>query len=94
MTPVIFYDFPPMNDERKLYRKMIDYLEWSQQYEREAKKILNVIEKKNQMLKGATKEERKTLSEQIISYRMIYYDLMKSAGTLLERARAEDSHAA
>lgn len=83
-----------MNDERKLYRKMIDYLEWSRQYDREAKKILNVIERKKKLLKGASKDETKTLNEQIISYRMIYYDLMRCADTLRERARKEDVHAA
>ena len=83
-----------MNDERNLYRKMIDYLEWSQQYDREAKKILNVIERKKKRLRGASKDEQKTLNEQIIGYRMIYYDLTRYAETLRERARAEDVHAA
>ena len=74
--------------------EMIDYLEWSQQYDREAKKILNVIERKKKSLKGASKDETKSLNEQIISYRMIYYDLMRCADTLRERAHKEDVHAA
>lgn len=74
--------------------KMINYLEWSQQYDRDAQKILNVIERKKKMLKGASKDEQKTLNEQIISYRMIYYDLTRCADTLRERARAEGSDAA
>ena len=73
---------------------MIDYLEWSQQYEREAEKILNVIEQKKKLLRDASADTRKSLNEQIISYRMIYYDLMRSSRILCERARKESANAA
>lgn len=73
---------------------MIDYLEWSQQYEREAEKILNVIEQKKKLLRDASADTRKSLNEQIISYRMIYYDLMRSSRILCERAHKESSNAA
>ena len=72
---------------------MIDYREWSREYYEEAQKILNVIKRKQEQLKAATKDEQKTLNEQIIGYRMIYYDLLKSAETLSERARSGDPHA-
>ena len=73
---------------------MIDYAQWSDQYYCEAKKILEEIERKKQNLKTATKDERKAISEEIIQYRYIYYDLIKSAQTLAARAEALDAHAA
>lgn len=68
---------------------MIDYSEWSKQYYTDAAKIMEVIEEKKKLLKNATKDEQKTLNEQIISYRCIYYDLIRSADTLAQRAASE-----
>ena len=69
--------------------KMIDYIEWSKQYHNDAKKILEVIERKKELLKGATKDERKTINEQIITYRCIYYDLLRAGDLLAQRAKSE-----
>ncbi len=73
---------------------MIDYALWAQQYLDDAQKILSVIERKKKKLKHASKDERKTISDELMSYRYIYYDLLKSAEILSERAKEEQHHAA
>ena len=66
----------------------MDYLEWSEEYEKNAQRILSVIERKRQRMKelGLTADERKQLNDDIIAYRKIYYDLRDVAITLRERA--------
>ena len=69
----------------------MDYLEWSQEYEKNAQRILSVIERKNQRIKehGLTADQRKQLSDDIAAYRKIYYDLRDVARTLRDRAGAD-----
>ena len=72
----------------------MDYLEWSEEYEKNAQRILSVIERKKQRMKenGLTADQRKQLNDDILAYRKIYYDLRVVAITL--RERAGDSHEA
>lgn len=64
----------------------MDYIKWSQEYLEQAKKLLQVIEKKKQKLKYATSDEKQTLNSDIIRLRNIYYECMLTAKHLSERA--------
>ncbi|MBQ6337268.1 MAG: hypothetical protein IJI50_08570 [Ruminococcus sp.] len=73
----------------------MDYLVWADEYLEEARRILDVIEKKKTKLKegSLSRDDRKTLNDTIISYRVIYRELLGTAQRLRERA-GEQSHAA
>lgn len=64
----------------------MDYALWSEEYYRQAKAIMAVIEKKKAALSGATADERKQINTDIINYRFIYYDLIHTADHLFHRA--------
>jgi len=66
----------------------MNYLEWAEEYEKNAQRVMSVIERKKQRMKehGLTADERKQLNDDIIAYRKIYYDLRDVAVTLKERA--------
>ncbi len=68
----------------------MDYIKWSQEYIDEAVKLLKVIEHKKSMMKSATRDERKTLSADIIKLRNIYYECMLTAKHLNMRAGEYD----
>lgn len=67
----------------------MNYLEWSENYRKDAEKILRVIEKKKALLKDASQDEKTTLSRDILRYRKIYYDLMQTACLLRDRAKPQ-----
>ena len=62
---------------------------------RDARRILTVIEKKKGVLndRSLTADERKAINDSILSYRVIYRELLKTAEHLRQRAE-EQSHAA
>ena len=68
----------------------MNYLEWSEEYEKNAQRIMSVIERKKQRMKqsGLTADQRKQLNDDIVAYRRIYYELRDVAVTLRERAGA------
>ncbi len=72
----------------------MNYLEWAEEYYENARRIFGVIEKRKAMLKNASKDERKQLQEDILKYRSIYYDLMRTAEHLAQRAEKESEDAA
>ena len=64
----------------------MDYITWSDEYLTQAETIANLIEKKKQMLKSSTAEQRKSINRDIIELRNIYYDCMQIYDVLRRRA--------
>ncbi len=73
----------------------MNYLEWAEEYRRDALRVHSVIEKKKALLneRNLTADRRKQIGDAIISYRMIYRELLKTAEILQYRAQERD-HAA
>ena len=73
----------------------MNYLEWAQEYRENASRVQAVIEKKKARLndRNLTADMRKQISDAIISYRVIYRELLKTAELLSSRAQ-EHSDAA
>lgn len=71
----------------------MDYLEWSAEYEKNAQRVLSVIERKKQRLneKCLTADERKQLNDDIVSYRKIYYELRDIAIALRDRGERHEA---
>lgn len=72
----------------------MDYCEWAAAYQKDACRILNVIEKKKTLLndKKLNADMRKSIGDAIIEYRRIYYELLKTAEHL--RLRGGSFHEA
>lgn len=65
----------------------MNYVEWADEYFRNALSVRNVMEKKKGLLKGRmSADERKKLSDEIKAYRVIYHELTAIGDTLLDRA--------
>lgn len=72
----------------------MNYGEWAEAYHQDACRVLSVIEKKKALLndKKLNADTRKSIGDEIIEYRRIYRELLKTAEHL--RARGGMSHAA
>ncbi len=68
----------------------MDYFEWAGEYAENALRVRQVIEKKKRLLndRGLSSDARKALTECIISYRVIYRELLHTAETLRKRGEA------
>lgn len=64
----------------------MDYLEWSQEYILEARKVLKAIEHKKKKLSTASLDEQHEINAEIICLRNIYYECMLTAKHLSQRA--------
>lgn len=67
----------------------MNYLEWAEEYYENARRVLEVIEKKKKNLynKRITADMRKSLCDAIKAYRRIYYELRDIGDTLSARGR-------
>lgn len=68
----------------------MNYCEWADEYLLDARRVLNVIEKKKALLndKKLKSDERKSLNDTISAYRKIYRELLGTAKHL--RCRGEN----
>ena len=64
----------------------MDYFKMSQEYFRDAEKIMKTLRKYESRLRGCKKENLEKLNSIIASYRYIYYDLYNTAKLLRNRA--------
>lgn len=65
----------------------MDYVEWANQYYKDALKIKSVVSKYKEQLKTAkTVTEMHHLESKIISYKLIYRDLRNTGDLLMQRA--------
>ena len=67
----------------------MDYLEWADEYFRNADRVQSVIERKKQQLKDQkplTADQRKRLMDDIGQYRRICNELREIGNTLISRA--------
>ena len=66
----------------------MNYVEWAEEYDRSALRILQVIDKKKLRLNDdkLSAESRKKLVDEIAQYRRIYYELVDVGDTLRLRA--------
>ena len=68
----------------------MDYIEWAEQYETNAAKIHDAIErKKDQKRKRLTADQRQRLNAEITELQHIYRDMLSIARTLRERGMNE-----
>ena len=66
----------------------MDYIKWAEQYETNAAKIHDVIErKKDQKRKRLTADQRQRLNAEITELQHIYRDMLSIARTLRERSK-------
>lgn len=65
----------------------MNYCEWAEAYQKDACRVLSVIEKKKTLLndKKLNADVHKSISDAIIEYRRIYHELLKTAEVLRER---------
>lgn len=68
----------------------MDYIKWSQEYLDEANKIQRIIANKKRELRGASSDERQTISSDIAKLRTMYYECRLTAEHLIQRAGALD----
>lgn len=71
----------------------MDYLQWSQEYYEEAKKIQRNIERLKEKLRSSPLHERRTLEDNIQRLRAIYYECVHTAGYLMSIAKERQSAA-
>ena len=67
----------------------MNYLEWAREYDQNALRVREVIEKKKERLKdkrSLTADQRKQLTDDLKHYRRIYGELTKIGDTLRSRA--------
>ena len=68
----------------------MDYINWAEQYETNAAKIHDAIErKKDQKRKRLTADQRQRLNAEITELQHIYRDMLSIARTLRERGMNE-----
>ena len=65
----------------------MNYYAWSAEYDAQAEKIREVIERKKKLLKNASKDEYKTISGELIAYRCILRELVETSAHLYQRAQ-------
>ena len=65
----------------------MNYCEWADEYLQDARRVLNVSEKKKALLNGKKlkSDERKSLNDTINAYRAIYRELLRTAEHLRRR---------
>lgn len=66
----------------------MNYFEWAEEYLADARRILNVIEKKKALLndKKLSADSRKSVNDSIVEYRRIYREMLATAEHLRKRA--------
>ena len=65
----------------------MDYMKWAEQYETDAAKIHDAIERKKDLKrKRVTADQRKQLNGEIAEFRRIYRELLSIAHSLRERS--------
>ena len=69
----------------------MDYFTMSQEYFRDAEKIMKTMRKYESKLRGCRKENLEKLNSIIASYRYIYYDLYNTAKLLRNRAEKTEN---
>ena len=68
----------------------MDYMKWAEQYETDAAKIHDAIERKKDLKrKWVTADQRQQLNGEIAEFRRIYRELLSIAHSLRERAKDE-----
>ena len=75
-------------DDRK-DKRIMDYLEWADEYYLNAGRVKSVIERKKLLLKekkSLTADQRKRLTDDIKQYRRIYHELLDVGDILVSRA--------
>ena len=63
----------------------MDYMNWAEEYYRDADSLLPVIEKYKAKLKHSRGKNYEHLNSVIMNYRLIYFDLIRTGKTLEER---------
>ena len=68
----------------------MDYIEWAEQYETNAARTHDAIERKKDLKrKRLTADQKKQLNAEIVEYRLVYREMLSIAHTLRERGKNE-----
>ena len=68
----------------------MDYIEWAEQYETNAARIRDTIERKKDLKrKRLTADQRQRLTGEIADFQRIYREMLSIAHTLRERGKNE-----
>ena len=65
----------------------MDYIDWANEYKKDAKKIKKIIDKYRNLLKEGKSKNEENINSIINSYEYIYYDLINTAKKLERRVK-------